>query len=201
MALVHAILRGDRPAIAKMLAASPGLAQSTLAGGATRADPTTWWLASIEHYVYEGDTALHVAAAAYQAQTIRDLVAAGALVRAVNRRGAQPLHYASDGGPTHANWNPRAQEETVTALIDLGADPDAFDESGVAALHRAVRTRCTAAVRALLAGGADPQLKNESGSLPMDLATQMTGRGGSGSDAAKREQAEIVQLLSAKPGK
>lgn len=200
MVLAHAILRGDRPAIAKMLAASPGLAQSTLAGGATSADATTYWLASIEHYVCEGDTALHVAGAAYQPQTIRDLVAAGAHVRARNRRGAQPLHYASDGGPTHSNWNPPAQAETVTTLIGLGADPNALDESGVSALHRAVRTRCTAEVRALLAGGADPQLKHKSGSVPMDLAIRTTGRGGSGSDEAKREQAEIVRLLSAKPG-
>jgi hypothetical protein len=201
MALAHAILRGDRLTIANVLAKSPQLANSTFAGGATRTDPTSYWLTPIEHYVYGGDTILHVAAAAYQAQVIRDLVAAGALVRARNRRGAEPLHYASDGGPTHSNWNPPAQEEAVTTLIGLGADPNAFDKSGVSALHRAVRTRCTGAVRALLAGGADPRLKNKSGSLPMDLATQMTGRGGSGLVEAKREQAEIVRLLSVKLGR
>jgi hypothetical protein len=62
-------------------------------------------------------------------------------------------------------------------------------------LHRAVRTRSTAAVKALLDGGADPRAKNKSGSTPMDLAKQTTGRGGSGSPAAKKEQAEIIRLL------
>jgi len=83
----------------------------------------------------------------------------------------------------------------VTCLIGAGADPNALDKSGVAPLHRAVRTRCMAAVRALLAGGADPNLANKSGSTPLALATQTTGRGGSGSPEARREQVEIVRLL------
>jgi ankyrin repeat protein len=62
-------------------------------------------------------------------------------------------------------------------------------------LHRAVRTRCAPAVRALLDGGADARRTNKSGSTPMQLATQMTGRGGSGSPEAKAQQALIVQLL------
>ena len=59
----------------------------------------------------------------------------------------------------------------------------------------AVRTRCAAAVKALLEGGADPRRKNNSGSTPMLLATQNTGRGGSGSRGAKAQQELIVQLL------
>jgi ankyrin repeat protein len=83
----------------------------------------------------------------------------------------------------------------VTCLIEAGANPDALDKSGVAPLHRAVRCRCTAAVRALLAGGANPSLANKSGSTPLDLARLTTGKGGSGSPEARREQAEIVLLL------
>jgi ankyrin repeat protein len=123
------------------------------------------------------------------------LVAAGAAVRARNRRGAEPLHYAADGGPGSPVWNPTAQTATVALLIDAGADPNAVDNSGVAPLHRAVRTRCTAAVEALLDGGADPGRKNKNGSTPMLLATHNTGRGGSGSSEAKAEQARIVELL------
>ena len=65
----------------------------------------------------------------------------------------------------------------------------------MAPLHRAVRTRCAAAVEALLEGGADAKLKNKSGSTPMMLAKMTTGRGGSGSIAARAEQQEIVRLL------
>jgi ankyrin repeat protein len=149
----------------------------------------------IGHYIYAGDTALHVAAAAHQQEIVQKLIAAGANVRARNRRGAEPLHYAADGMPGSHTWNPPAQAETVARLIEAGADPNATDKSGVTPLHRAVRTRCGAAVKALLEAGADPRRRNKSGSTPMLLATQSTGRGGSGSCEAKAQQELIVQLL------
>lgn len=154
-----------------------------------------FYLAEIQHYLYESDTALHIAAAAHRPATVRLLAEAGADVNARNRRGAQPLHYASDGVPGSPAWKPTAQAQTVRSLIDAGADPNAADKSGVTPLHRAIRTRCAAAVRALLDGGADAHLTNGRGSNPMQLATRMTGRGGSGSPTAKAQQAEIVQLL------
>jgi hypothetical protein len=52
-------------------------------------------------------------------------------------------------------------------------------------------------VEALLEVGADPRRKNGNGSTPLDLASQTTGRGGSGSEAAKAQQAEILRLLHA----
>src|SRR5205807_8470787 len=88
-----------------------------------------------------------------------------------------------------------AQAETITYLISIGADPNALDSSGVAPLHRAVRTRSLAAVRALVDGGANPRQPNKSGSTPLHLAVQTTGRGGSGSPRAREQQAGIVTLL------
>src|SRR5205085_11371803 len=73
--------------------------------------------------------------------------------------------------------------------------PNALDSSGVAPLHRAVRTRSLPAVRALLDGGAHPKGLNKSGSTPLHLAVQTTGRGGSGSDHARQQQADIIALL------
>jgi 5-enolpyruvylshikimate-3-phosphate synthase len=64
-------------------------------------------------------------------------------------------------------------------------------------LHRAVRTRCAAAVEALLSHGADINARNNSGSTPLTLARLTTGRGGSGSVAAKEQQQQILQLLAA----
>ena len=92
-------------------------------------------------------------------------------------------------------WNPRAQAATVAYLIAAGADPNAVDTNGVTPLHRAVRTRCAAAVKALLEGGADPRRRNGNGSTAMLLATHNTGRGGSGSPEAKAQQKEIERLL------
>ena len=38
-------------------------------------------------------------------------------------------------------------------------------------------------------------MKNKSGSTPLHLAIQDTGRGGTGSPAAREEQTEIIRLL------
>jgi ankyrin repeat protein len=65
----------------------------------------------------------------------------------------------------------------------------------VTPLHRAVRTRCAAAVRALLDGGADARYPHGTGTSPLQLAARTTGRGGSGSAEAKAKQQMIVELL------
>jgi ankyrin repeat protein len=194
MALIRAIGVDDAVAL-RLLAASPALAGALVAQGATREVAKDYYLDPIAHYVYAGDTVLHVAAAAYRPEIAKQLIALGAGIRARNRRGAEPLHYAADGMPGAPTWNPDAQAEIIAVLIAAGADPNATDSSGVMPLHRAVRTRCAAAVSALLAGGADAHAKNKSGSSPMQLATRNTGRGGSGSPEAKTQQIEIVRSL------
>jgi hypothetical protein len=201
IALVRAIAADEKDVIATLLTADPSLAFQSLAAGATRTAATEHFLEEVEHYLYEGDTALHAAAAAYRRDAAHRLLSTGADVGARNRRGAQPLHYAADGGPTLRTWDPRAQADTVVCLLEAGADPNALDKSGVAPIHRAVRTRSTSAVRALLDGGADPRLKNKSGSTPLDLATMTTGRGGAGTAAAKREQEAIIRLLEEAPSR
>ncbi len=195
MALVHAIASGASEEVTRLLAESPALARVRFEVGATRQEEKPHYLEEIGRYIYAGDTALHVAAAAYRTDLVHELLTGGADVRARNRRGAEPLHAAAAGVPGSAFWNPSAQAATVAGLIAAGADPNASNRSGVAPLHVAVRTRCAAAVGALLAGGADAHRKNGSGSTPMFLATRNTGRGGSGSAEAKAQQAEIVYLL------
>jgi hypothetical protein len=195
LSLVQAIVTGDETNAAQLLAASPGLASARYEEGATRQTAEPYYLHEIERWVYTGDTALHIAAAAYRPAIVQDLLARGANVRAKNRRGAEPLHAAAAGIPGSHTWNPSAQAATIACLIEAGADPNAINMDGVTPLHVAVRTRCAAAVRTLLVGGADARRKNKNGSTPMLLATQTTGRGGSGSPEAKAEQAEIVRLL------
>jgi hypothetical protein len=195
MRLVRAVAVGDTTLASRLLAASPSLASAHLEQGATRQAATEYFINEIQHYLYAGDTPLHLAAAGYRPELARPLVSAGADVGARNRRGAQPLHYAADGSPGSASWNPDAQAATVGYLLDAGADPNSTDGSGVTPLHRAVRTRCAAAVGALLDGGADPRRENKFGSTPMRLATQNTGRGGTGSRQSKAQQGEIMRLL------
>src|SRR5262245_24444255 len=191
LGFVRLVVDCDVDKVSRRLSASPALATMPSSVGATRREAKTFFFTGIRHYLYEGDTALHMAAAAFCRPMAELLVSHGADCRAKNRRGAEPLHYAADAN----RWAPRAQADVIEYLRSIGAEPNAVDKSGVAPLHRAVRTRSLSAVRALLDGGANPRQPNKSGSTPLHLAVQTTGRGGSGSDEAHRQQAGIIKLL------
>jgi ankyrin repeat protein len=189
---VRHVVNGEIDEANRRLAAHPTFATAPADVGATRQDASTFFFFSeIAHYLYAGDTALHLAAAAFRRPVAELLVSHGADCRAKNRRGAEPLHYSADAN----HWDPAAQAETIEYLLSVGADPNAVDRDGVAPLHRAVRTRSLPAVRALLDGGASPRAPNKAGSTPLHLAVQNTGRGGSGSEHTRQQQAGIIRLL------
>ena len=188
---IRLVVDGDVGKVSRRLRANPALATLASPVGATRQEARDFFITEISHYLYAGDTALHMAAAAFSRPMAELLVSHGADYRAKNRRGAEPLHYASDANRSA----PRAQADVIEYLTSIGADPNAVDKSGVAPLHRAVRTRSLAAVRALLDGGAKPRQPNKSGSTSLHLAVQTTGRGGSGSAETRRQQAEIIKVL------
>lgn len=152
----------------------------------------------IFHWIYIGDTALHLAAAGYRVEIVKQLLAAGADPNAAhNHRRSGPLHYAADGFITGPAWNAKRQVKTIEVLLKAGASINAQDKNGATPLHRAVRTRCAAAVKFLLEAGADPKLKNKPGSTAFHLAVQNTGRGGSGEEAAIAAQREIIETFLA----
>jgi len=188
---VRQIVNGDMDEVTRKLSADPSLATIASKVGATRQDASPFFFPAIRHYLNAGDTALHIAAAAFSRPIAKLLIKHGADCRASNRRGAQPLHYAADTN----HWDPTAQAEVINYLLSVGADPNAAHNDGVSPLHRAVRTRSLPAVRALLDGGADPRLRNKGGSTPLHLAVQTTGKGGSGSQHAREQQAAIIKLL------
>jgi ankyrin repeat protein len=148
------------------------------------------------HWLYRGDTPLHLAAARRQYEAARALLAAGAPVNAVNRRGAAALHYACDSRPLSPTWDPDAQRRVIELLVSAGATVDLPDRGGVTPLHRAVRARSPAAVAALLSAGADPHAATrKAGSTPLHLAVAPSGAGGTAGSADL--QLEIVRLLLA----
>ena len=187
--LFAAIIDDDRTQVKVSLKSDPSLAKSGTAGD-DRLD------AKIAHWIYTGDTPLHVAAAGYRVEIAHLLLAAGADPNAAkNRRAAQPLHYAADGSLENPAWDANRQVAMVCLLLESGAAIDAQDKNGATPLHRAVRTRCAAAVQCLLTAGAAPTLRNKPGSTPFHLAVQNTGRGGSGAEQARTAQREILQAF------
>lgn len=185
-ALLEAIVNDDRPPVEKLLRADSKIATRLI-------DEARLYESRIFHWIYVGDTALHLAAAGYRVEIVRRLLAAGADPNAArNHRHSGPLHYAADGYINGPAWDATRQVKTIRCLLDAGADINAQDKNGAVPLHRAVRTRCAAAVRCLLEAGADPTLRNKPGSTPFHLAVQDTGRGGSGADEARAAQRQII---------
>jgi ankyrin repeat protein len=185
-AILTAILEDDRPRARELLKADPGLATFLIS-------EARLYESEIVHWTYAGDTALHLAAAGYRLELVRLLLAAGADPNAKkNHRQSGPLHYAADGYINGPDWNATRQVQTIQCLLDAGADINAQDKNGASPLHRAVRTRCAAAVKCLLEAGSDAKLKNKPGSTPFHLAVQNTGRGGTGAEAAKAAQRQII---------
>ena len=185
--LIKAILDDDRPAAKSLLKADPSLATRLF-------QKPKLYQSKILHWIYVGDTPLHLAAAGYRVVIMRLLLAAGVDPNgAQNHRRSGPLHYAADGYITGPVWSAARQVKALECLVKAGADIHAQDKNGASPLHRAVRTRSAAAVKWLLDAGSDPTLKNKPGSTPFHLAVQNTGRGGSGAEAAKDAQRQIIQ--------
>ena len=186
--LVEAILDDDRVRAKELLKQNAALARAVA--------PKPRLESGIAHWIYAGDSALHVAAAGYRVELAKLLLASGANCRAAGKhRHGQPLHYAADGYLESPNWDAQRQVRMIKVLLDAGADLHARDKNGATPLHRAVRTRCSAAAKCLLDAGGDLTLRNKPGSTPFHLAVQNTGRGGSGSEKAKDAQREIIEAF------
>lgn len=187
--LLQGIVDDAPTRVAQAIRAHPMLAMAGIPAA-------TFYNRGICHWIYAGDTPLHLAAAGHRDKIVKQLLAAGANPNCRGpHRGATPLHYAADGFITGDCWDPHRQVATLRVLIDAGADLRLADNNGATALHRAVRTRCSDAVTCLLDAGADPAIQNRSGSTPLHLAVQNTGRGGSGEPASIQAQRDILSVL------
>ncbi len=107
---------------------------------------------------------------------LRELMRRGRTSPALLRRpstkdhaGCTPLHLAVDGNDA----------ATVIALLNVGADPNAQDDSEETPLHWAVKTakETLPVVAALLDAGADPNARNDSGETPLAPCGRQRRRG------------------------
>src|SRR3977135_524546 len=102
-ALLSAILDNNQALVTDLLKADRGLA-------AQRVENAKLYESKIFHWLYAGDTALHLAAAGYREEIARTLMAAGADPNATaNHRRSGPLHYAADGYIVGPAWDPKKQ--------------------------------------------------------------------------------------------
>ncbi len=108
-----------------------------------------------------GESALHKAV---NSEIVQKLVKLGARVNNTNNNGQTPLITACTG-----IYFPRF--ETLSALLNAGADVNIVDKNGVSALHVACQTGQLNAVELLIAYGANITLANAEGWTPLSLAT------------------------------
>jgi len=114
-----------------------------------------------------GRSPLHYAAMEGDAAAVDALLAQGVAPDLPDRAGFTPLHFAAQG----------QQALVASRLLAAGAPVDAQDRFGKTPLHVALfnaRNDAVDVVRVLLAAGADPELKNDSGISPRALAEQVT---------------------------
>ena len=117
----------------------------------------------------EGKTPLHTAAGPFGAQTpavVGALLEAGATVQAVTGAGLTPLQLFVTHGPNEGR--------VVELLLDAGANPDRKTPGGDAPLHVAIKEGGgygkTAVVAALLAGNADPCVRDGAQYTPYQIS-------------------------------
>lgn len=184
--IFEAVLESDET-VAQLLSRYPDLSQARIG--------QDHLVETIPHWLYVGDTPLHLAAAALRTVAAKLFLENGANANAENRRGATPLHYACDPRPKSGmSWDPAKQGELINLLIQHGAKLEQADRGGASALHRAVRARSPVAVLQLLKAGARVDIRlGKSGSTPIHLAVQSTGA--SGTAGAVSEQLEIIEML------
>src|SRR5258708_37292531 len=115
-ALLTAILNDDRPKVKALLKLDRGLATR-------RIDKPKLYRSKIHHWIYAGDTALHLAAAGYRVEIMKLLLAARADPdAATNHRRSGPLHYAADGYVVSPDWDPKRQVKAIRCLLDARSD-------------------------------------------------------------------------------
>ena len=71
---VRAVIDGELDLASRLLTANPEFAAARFEAGATRRTASEHFYQDIAHYAYRGDTALHLAAAAFQRSSVELLV-------------------------------------------------------------------------------------------------------------------------------
>lgn len=120
--------------------------------------------ADVNHGDIDGFTALMCAAGAGHADVIRFLVPKGAKVDRIDKLSRTALSWAV---------TKKDVADAVKALLEVGADPNHLDGTGMTPLMRAAVLKFPNCFRVLLEGGADVSLKHiQTGKTALDMAAE-----------------------------
>ena len=109
-------------------------------------------------------------------EAVKQHLAAGADVNAIDRRGWTPLHQADVRKKRSGGWTPLhyaaygGHKEIAELLIDNNADVSAKDQSRTTPLHYVVAGGHKKAAELLIGKGADVNTKDAAGMTPLDFA-------------------------------
>lgn len=126
----------------------------------------------------EGTTALMRAAKANDVPVMKMLLDAGANPFLTQKDHTTLLMIAAAGGATAGAYSsalPVSEEGAIAAIqlcLDRGVDVNAFNSSGLTALHRAAARGANKVVRYLAAHGARLDLRDKQGRMPVDMAVE-----------------------------
>lgn len=184
---LHAAAKtGDRDAVARLLAASPGDVDAPDPRGLTPLHHASSVSLDVVKLLLvaganpnarsvNGTTPLYVAARFGQTAIASQLLSAGALVDGRGEGGAA-LNAAAYRSPV----------ELVELLLAKGADVRVVDDTGGTALHAAAVWNAEGAARALLAAGASVNAVDKEGNTPLHATTSFASTTSTGSVAVAR---------------
>mmetsp|Transcript_32231 Transcript_32231/g.37870 ORF Transcript_32231/g.37870 Transcript_32231/m.37870 type:complete len:260 (-) Transcript_32231:144-923(-) len=129
-----------------------------------------------------GSTCLHLASRAPRnaPALTRLLLQAGAKISVANHRGLDALHFAPFAEPESD------AVEVAGILVEAGAQVNAQDLQGATPLHVAITKKSAPLVKALVALGADPLIRNAQGKTCTDLLESL---------ATDKERDTLLALL------
>ena len=119
---------------------------------------------------------LYEAAESGDIEAVKQHLAAGADVNAIDRRGWTPLHQADVRKKRSGGWTPLhyaaygGHKEIAELLIDNNADVSAKDQHRTTPLHYVVAGGHKKAAELLIGKGADVNTKDAAGMTPLDFA-------------------------------
>jgi ankyrin repeat protein len=126
-----------------------------------------------------GATPLMLAAASYDVDVMRILVAAGADPRSITREQTNALLFASGLAeglgkpPLRSDEDDRKALEAVKYAVELGNDVNTANKHDVTPLHGAAYVGSDAIVKFLVEKGARMDKKDDSGQTPLSIAEQI----------------------------